>query len=312
MNSELSPIVIFTYRRLIHRTIDSLLDNELAKDSDLYIFSDGSKNEKDLEDVMETRKYLQTIEGFKRIKIIESPNNKGLANSIIDGVREVLDKYGKIIVLEDDLIVSNDFLEYMNTALDFYQNKESIWSISGYGPNLPCLKNYDDDIYLSVRPSSWGWATWKDRWDSIDWDIKDWDIFQKDKGLIEQFNLGGNDMNKMIQLQMLGKIDSWAIRWGYNQFKYNKYTIYPRKSKVINDGFVDNKGTHNSGTNKKLIQELDNYKVDFKMLQVNHEMIKCFKEFHDLGVKTSIGYFLKKYGGYSFMKRLYKYLKMGL
>lgn len=306
MISKLSPIVIFTYRRVPDKLINSLLKNNLAQQSEVRIYSDGNKNKKDLEDVTETRKYLHTIKGFKNIKIIESPNNKGLANSIIDGVSGVLDKYGKIIVLEDDLIVSDDFLEYMNNALDFYQNKVSIWSISGYGPNLPCLKNYEDNIYLSVRGSSWGWATWKDRWDLIDWKVKDFDELKQDKNLQNKFNLGGNDMFKMLELQMLGKIDSWAIRWCYNQFKYNQYTVYPSKSKVINDGFTDNLGTHNSGVNSRLSFQLDNTDIKFKDLAVNGELIKCFQEFHDLRINTQIGYFLKKFGGYDFAKKIYK------
>jgi len=304
MKNSLAPIVIFTYRRLINKIIKSLLDNELAKNSELYIFSDGSKDEKDLEDVTETRKYLQTIEGFKNINIIESRNNKGLANSIVDGVSEVLNKYGKVIVLEDDLIVSKDFLEYMNNALNFYENNKNIWSISGYGPKLPCLEKYNDDLYLSVRGSSWGWATWKDRWDTIDWEVKDFDKLKQDKNLQNKFNLGGNDMYKMLELQMLGKIDSWAIRWCYSQFKYNQYTVYPKKSKIINDGFTDNKGTHNSGVNNCLSVELDNTNINFKDLAVNSEIIKCFQEFHNLSIKTRVGYFLKKYGGYRLVKKL--------
>ncbi|MDM5263708.1 glycosyltransferase [Sulfurovum sp. XTW-4] len=309
MKNCLAPIVIFTYRRLINQTIESLLSNELAQDSELYIFSDGSKNENDLEDVIEVRKYLQTIEGFKSIKIIESEVNKGLADSIIDGVTQVIDKYGKVIVLEDDLIVSTDFLEYMNGALNFYEKDKKIWSISGYGPKLPCLANYNDDIYLTVRGSSWGWATWKDRWNTIDWHIKDWNTFQKNKDLIEKFNLGGNDLYKMLELQMLGKIDSWAIRWCYNQFKFDSYTVYPKKSKIINDGFSDEKGTHNSGVNNKWITELDNKTITFNDTTIKKEIIECFQHYHNLSLITKIGYFLKKNTGYKIAKKFYKYLK---
>ena len=164
MNNDLAPIIIFTYRRTPDKLINSVLKNNLAQQSEVIIYSDGNKNKNDLEDVKEVRKYLHTIEGFKNTKIIESEKNKGLANSIIDGVSEIINKYDKVIVLEDDLIVSNDFLDYMNNALNFYEKDKKIWSISGYGPKLPCLENYYDDIYLSVRGSSWGWATWKDRW----------------------------------------------------------------------------------------------------------------------------------------------------
>ncbi len=289
--------------------IDSLLKNNLSKKSELIIYSDGNKNKKDLYDVIEVRKYLQTIEGFKNIKIIEAEKNKGLAASIIDGVTQIIDRYGKVIVLEDDLIVSNDFLEYMNDALNFYEKDERIWSISGYGPNLPCLKNYENDLYLSVRGSSWGWATWKDRWGKVDWKVKDFHKLKKKGDLIKKFNLGGNDLYKMLELQILGKIDSWAIRWIYSQFKNKQYTVYPTESKIINDGFRDNKAIHTSGANSKWVVNLNNNKISFRELTLNQELIKCFEKFHNLSTATKIGYFLKKNGGYNLAKSVYKIFK---
>lgn len=300
----LVPIILFTYRRVPTRTIESLLNNHSAKESELFIFSDGYKNETDKKDVLEVRQYLKIVDGFKNITIYEAENNNGLAKSIINGVTEIIYKYDKVIVLEDDLIVSDDFLNYMNEALKFYKDDKKVWSISGYGPDMECLKSYNEDIYLSPRGSSWGWATWKDRWDSIDWDIQDWDDFKKDKKAIEKFNLGGNDMYKMLELQMLGKIDSWAIRWCYNQSIKNMYTIYPKKSKIINDGFSDDKGTHNSGSYTKLVNKIDNSKITFQQIDVNKTILKCFHRYHNLSIKTRIGYFLKKNGGYKLIKNI--------
>jgi len=299
----LAPIIIFTYRRNIDELIASLQKNKLAIQSDLYIFSDGYKNEIDKKDVLEVRENLKEIDGFANISLIESPNNKGLANSVIEGVTYVFESYEKLIVLEDDLVVSSDFLDYMNEALNFYQESENIWSISGYTPNLECLKEYDKDVFLSVRASSWGWATWKERWESIDWDIKDYKKFKKDKNAIKEFNRGGNDMSKMLETQMLGKIDSWAIRWCYNQFKKQSYTIYPRKSKLINVGF-DEKGTHNSTGADRWSTSLSNDKIIFENLEINDKLIKCFAQKYDLEFKTKVGYFLKQYGGYKFVKKI--------
>lgn len=302
-NKVLSPIVLFSYRRIPNRTIESLLKNSLAIESELYIFSDGHKNEVDKQDVLEVRKHLKKIDGFKNITLIESSNNKGLANSIIEGVTKIIDEYGKVIVLEDDLIVSNDFLEYINGALDFYEKDGKIWSIAGYAPELPCLKESRDELYLSPRGSSWGWATWRDRWQTVDWNVTDWQEFKKDKEAIERFNLGGNDMYKMLELQMLGKLDSWAIRWCYSQFRQEKYTIYPVKSKIINDGFSDNKGTHNSGSYEKLTMKLNHEAVKFQKLKLKEKIVECFKLFHNLSLKTQIGYTLKKFGGYQLTKK---------
>ncbi len=303
---KLDPIIIFTYRRKIDKLIESLSKNKLSIKSELYIFSDGNKNEKDFEEVQEVRKYLKTIKGFKGITIIESSVNKGLANSIIGGVSRVIDTYGSVIVLEDDLIVSKDFLDYMNDALKFYEKDSNIWSISAYAPKLECLDTLNADVYLSPRASSWGWATWQDRWECIDWEVEDFLTLKVNKSLKYKFNLGGNDMFKMLELQMLGKIDSWAIRWCYSQFRYNRYTVYPKASKIINDGFGDNKGTHNSGNNSKLTLALNHHSVKFQKLSIEPKIIKCFKLFHDLSFKTKIGYFLKKYGGYGFVKSVLK------
>jgi hypothetical protein len=307
-NKNLVSIVLFTYRRVPKDTIENLLQNDLAKESELFIYSDGYKSEVDKNDVLEVREYLQTINGFKSTQIIEAPQNKGLANSIIDGVSEIINKYGKVIVLEDDLIVSSDFLDYMNNALEFYKNDSNIWSISGYGPKLPCLETYDKDLYLSPRGSSWGWATWKDRWNSVDWDVKDFEKLKHNKQMRKKFELGGNDMYKMLELQMLGKIDSWAIRWGFSQFLQDKYTVYPVKSKIVNDGFNDDKGTHNSGGSSKWDVKASGIKVDFLYLEVNENIIECWKNYHDISLYTKIGYFLKKYGGYQSIKFIMKRL----
>ena len=303
-----APVILFVYRRIPNKTIESLLKNKLSKDSKLFIFSDGYKNEIDKKDVLEVRKYLKTIKGFKEVTVIEREKNLGLAKNIINGVSEVINKYEKVIVLEDDLIVSNDFLEYMNNALEFYKNDQRIWSISGYTPNLKCLENYDKDVYLSVRANSWGWATWKDRWETIDWDIKDWENFKRDKVAIRKFNKGGNDMFRMLELQMLGKIDSWAIRWCYNQFKQGKYTIYPKYSKVFNNGF-DDVGTHNSTGFEKWNTKISNKKIKFENIEYSEKIMCCFKDFYDLSLKTKIGYFLRKYGGYKIVKKLEKIIR---
>jgi len=300
-----APIVIFTYRRSIHRLIASLQKNKIATKSDLFIFSDGYKNDFDKQDVLEVRKSLKNISSFNKVIIQESSTNKGLANSIIEGVTKVVAEYGKIIVLEDDLIVSNSFLDYTNRALEYYEKNKLIWSISGYTPALDCLNNYNKDIYLSLRASSWGWATWKDRWDTIDWEIKDWDIFKTNKEAIKKFNLGGNDMFPMLEVQMLGKIDSWAIRWCYNQYKYKKYTIYPTKSLLSNGGF-DSKGTHNNNGAKRWKTIISNSKINLESIKIDNKIIKCFKRKYNLKFATRIGYFLKKHGGYKLAKRIWR------
>lgn len=191
----------------------------------------------------------------------------------------------------------------MNEALGFYKDDKKIWSISGYTPNLKCLDNYDKDLFLSPRASSWGWATWKDRWDEIDWSIQDWKNFKQDKFAIKSFNQGGNDMFKMLETQMLGKIDSWAIRWCYNQFQHNSYTVYPTESKVVNNGF-DSKGTHNSDGYDRWSTEISSKNVKFEYLDIDNDIVNCFARKYNMKLKTKIGYFLKQHGGYRLVKQL--------
>jgi hypothetical protein len=306
-----APIILFVYNRLelTKQTIKFLQKNKLSKESELFIYSDGAKNQDDLEQVKAVRSYIKTITGFKNITIIEREKNWGLASSIIDGVTQVINKYGRVIVLEDDLVVSNDFLEYMNEVLHFYANDNKIWSISGYGPNLPCLKNYDKDVYLSVRGSSWGWATWQDRWQTIDWNTKEFYNLKKDKKLRKKFELAGNDVYKMLELQMLGKINSWGIRWYVAQFKQKKYTVYPKYSKIYNNGFNSLGSTHTTGNGYKWITDINNTKVVMEDILPNDYLLRCFKNYYDLSVFSKFGYFLKKYKGYNLIKKLLNYNK---
>ena len=290
--NKLAPIILFVYARPIHtkRMIESLIENKQAKESDLYIFSDSAKKDKDKENVEQVReviRYIQQQHYFKSVKIIESKENKGLAKSVIEGVNEIINKNNKVIVLEDDLIVSNTFLEYMNNALGFYENEENIWSISGYNLPIEIPSDYNKDVYLGYRGCSWGWATWKDRWNRVDWNVKDYAKFKHNYKSRKRFNFGGPDMSQMLDAQMEGKINSWAIRWCYEQAKENKYTIYPVKSLVTNQG-LDGSGTHSEKTN-----EFDSKAVNYipkleRDLKINHEISTAFYNKFNAGFKQKI------------------------
>jgi len=248
---NLSPILLFTYKRLdtLRLTVAALQQNYLAKESELFIFSDAAKNSEDESDINKVRNYIKEIDGFKKIHIYEADNNKGLANSIISGVSSIIKEYTKVIVLEDDLLTSANFLTYMNQALDFYQNKSKVFSIAGYTIPMKVPPDYNYKTYFLPRASSWGWATWKDRWENIDWQVNSFSEFKKDKAKINAFNGGGSDMYEMLQKQMNGTIDSWAIRWCYDQFRSGSYTLCPVKSKVKNIGF-NNSATHTNVFNR--------------------------------------------------------------
>ncbi len=238
-NNNLAPVIIFTYNRLdtLKLVIEKLQKNILVEETELFIFSDYPKKEKDLESVNKVKNFLHSVNGFKSITIIERKENYGLAKNIIEGVTEIINNYEKVIVLEDDLITSKNFLCYMNQALEFYKEDKRIFAISGYTGNLPALRNLNDEGYLSYRPCSWGWATWKKEWDNNDWDVKDFDSFIKDRKAVKKFNRGGIDMTRMLRHCIEGKNHSWAIRWSYTMYKLNKYCFYPKVSKIQNVGF---------------------------------------------------------------------------
>jgi hypothetical protein len=241
----LAPICLFVYSRLAEtkQLIESLQKNILATNSELFIFSDGAKNEHSIQEVNNVREYIHTIQGFSNVTIFESETNKGLATSIISGVTQIVSKYGKVIVLEDDLILAPNFLCFMNQALEFYEDKKRVLNISGYSFSLKYPSSYQYDVAFSLRAASWGWAIWKDRWEQIDWEVKDynslkWNIFK-----IIMFSRGGSDLFQMLYRQMNGKIDSWAIRFDYHHYKHKLLDVFPTVSKVEYNGF-NSEATH--------------------------------------------------------------------
>jgi GNT-I family len=237
--ADLSPILLFTFNRLttLQQTIQSLQNNTLASKSDLFIFSDAAKSNKDLSDVRKVREYLKSITGFKKIQIIESEAHKGLAASVINGVTKIINQYDRVIVLEDDLLLSCNFLCFMNSALEKYEKNKAVYSISGY--MFDTIENQTNkyDVFFTKRHCSWGWAMWKDRWNEIDWDVTDFHEFHRSSTKRKAFNQIGSDLSRSLIRQMNGEINSWAIRCAYHQFKMQTFTVYPLKSKVVNIGF---------------------------------------------------------------------------
>lgn len=237
--SKYAPIVVFAFNRLdsLQKTIKSLLDNEEASSSDLFVFVDGPRANVDGEStkVNDVKNYVKNITGFKSLTYSFSDTNKGLGPSIIAGVSEIINKYGSVIVLEDDLILSSNFLSFMNEGLLIYENEPKVFSVCGYSNLVNKPASYDFDSYFCVRSSSWGWATWKDRWCMVDWELSDWSSVQLNKTRFNKW--GGSDCFGMLKDWKNGKNKSWAIRFCYSQFVNDKFSLFPFVSKVTNDGF---------------------------------------------------------------------------
>lgn len=241
-----APILLFVYNRLQHtqRCIESLLNNSLSKESELFIYSDAAKETTDRKKVEEVRQYIHTIQGFKRITIIERNDNWGLARSIIDGVTTQINQYGRVIVLEDDLVVAPYFLQFMNDALETYKNEPKIGHIQAcdftQDPALP-------DTFLIKWTGSWGWATWDRAWKHFNPNGKELLQELKQRKLTYTFDFNGKyGFTRMLQRQIEGKNNSWAIRWNASLFLKDILSLNVGRSLVQNEGF-DGSGTNCGG-----------------------------------------------------------------
>ncbi len=239
-----APIVFFAYKRPEHtqRSLESLSQNIGAKDSKLFIYCDGIKRIEDSPSVELVRQIVRSKQWCGTVHIIEREQNIGLANSVIHGVTELCNKYGKVIVLEDDLVLSPFFLEYMNKALDIYEQESRVIQISGYMFPVK-LESVNDAIFLPFT-TSWGWATWQRAWKYFDPTMSGYALLKNNRELKYRFNLNNSYAYfEMLEQQINAKIDSWAIRWYLSTFIINGLTLYPIYTLVKNIGF-DGSGTH--------------------------------------------------------------------
>ncbi len=240
-----APVVLFVYNRPDHtrRTVEALKKNLLSSQSDLYIFSDAPKKIEAAEAVREVRKYLKSINGFRSVHIVERDKNWGLANSIIDGVTRLCNEYGRVIVLEDDLITSPFFLNYMNDALDVYQDEEKVMHVSGYMFPVESPEKLPTTFFYRAS-TCWGWGTWKRSWDNfeVNADL----LLENIRSRNQEREFDVNNTMKfmaMLKSQSMGALDSWAILWYAKVFLKNGLCLHPAISLVDNIG-LDGSGIH--------------------------------------------------------------------
>ena len=239
---NLAPIVLFVYNRPWHtqQTVEALQKNKLASESELFIYSDDAKNDDARVSVDEVRKYIDNITGFKKITVIKRDKNWGLSNSIIDGVTKIVNEYGRIIVLEDDLVTSPYFLKFMNEGLTMYENEDKVASIHGYIYPIDNLPN----TFFIKGADCWGWATWKRAWDVFEPNGQKILDELKSRRLEKEADFNNSyGFTQMLKDQIKGKNNSWAVRWYMSAFLKDMLTLYPGKSYVQNIG-NDDSGTH--------------------------------------------------------------------
>lgn len=246
---NLAPIVLFVYNRPAHtkRTVEGLLNNPEAKDSELFIFSDAAKanaSEKEKCNVAKVRKYIHTIKGFKNIVIEEATINKGLAKSTIDGCSKILNMYERIIMFEDDDVPTPYFLAFANECLEKFKDDENIWCVSGYVDADILPPDNDADVFLVNRPSSWGFATWKRCWDKVIWDIPTLKGIFAHKGVFDSYDEWcGQDSSVIMRGLFDKRNNSWSTRYNFAAYLNKSLTILPNKS------LIDNIGCDGTGTN---------------------------------------------------------------
>lgn len=247
--NKFAPILVLGYRRPSHlsNVLKSLASNPEARDSILYIAIDGPRTDEELVLVEECRDIALNIDGFKEVVAIFADTNMGLANSVISNVSRVLSEHSAIIVVEDDLIVSDQFLAFMNLGLEKYVGNLKVASIHGY--QYPLRISGNTCVFLRGA-DCWGWATWKNRWDSVNFSANSLLKQLLEKNLKNRFNLFGAVPNfRMLQEQSSSRIDSWAIRWHASMFLQNRFTLFPPRSLVLNCG-LDGSGTHEGLSNQ--------------------------------------------------------------
>lgn len=294
-----APVIMFVYNREDHftKTYEALAKCPEAKNTILYVFSDGAKNSQSEDAVEKVRKAVRSKiqkSDFKKIILNEAPFNRGLATSIIVGVSEVLNEYGKAIIIEDDCMASPYLLNFFNKSLTFYEKNNKVGVIAGYTPNIPLPNEYKSDIFATYRSCSCCWATWKNRWVGVDWELSNFNEFVRNKENIKKLNATGNDRFIRLYRQTKGNGSSWSVRFGAHLVSKDMVTIYPKYSYISNIG-CDESGVHSKAEDaEKMRVDLSKAIPELRLenVTVNKEIQKTFKKHYSGGFVSDIKRFV--------------------
>ena len=257
--AELSPVALFAWQRPSHtqRVLEALSANDAAAETDLFVFVDGARHEREMSRVAEVIAIAQSATGFKSVTVQAAPENLGLSRSITSGVTSVLQHSATVIVVEDDIVVSRSFLDYMNSHLELYADDDAVASIHGYV--YPHARDLSPTFFIAGA-DCWGWATWRRAWARYRADGTALLDELRERGLVEMFDFGGTaGYSEMLRDQISGRNDSWAVRWYASALLSGMFTLYPNRSLVTNIG-SDGSGTH-GGVSTKFDVDLFNERV---------------------------------------------------
>ncbi len=306
--SKYAPVVVFAYNRVnkLENCLKYLEKCKESAESDLFIFCDGPKGEKDAALVKQVQEYALAYEKtgkFKTVTVQIQKKNRGLAASIIAGVTSVVNEFGKVIVVEDDNVVLPSFLKFLNDGLDYYRDDKNCGSISAFTYPMKILKKYDKDVFATRKGEcSGGWGTWYDRWNDAEWADTDFVTYLKDRKARIKFERLEAGLDRLMYLQYKGKIDSWAIRWVYYLYRKGQLTVYPAKGQVINDGF-DGSGTHSAkgtGSGFRVPYSEEELSIKWEKCEYNERLAKAYAVFP----RRKIIFYIPETLLYMFIKRI--------
>lgn len=242
-----APIALFAFNRPDHlsRVLEALAANRLADRSSLTLFCDGPRNDAEKIQTDATRGVARAATGFANVRVVEREQNLGCARSFIQGLEEMFAAHERLVVMEDDILCSPHTLEFLNTGLERYADEPAVFNIAAWSPPpriFPIPDDYPYDTYAIPRFNCWGWASWRDRFTSVDWDVTDYDRFIRTPVLQRAYDRGGADMTTMLRMQMEGRLNTWDVRVDYARFRHGRVGINPVRAYTTNIGFGG--GTH--------------------------------------------------------------------
>lgn len=286
MDLILAPIILFVYNRPWHtkQVLEALMKNELADQSTLYIYCDGPKPAASVETIKSIKEVSLVIREknwCKEVKIIESSKNLGLANSVIRGITEVINKHGKVIVLEDDIITGKYFLKFMNIGLETYKEEDRVFGISGY--KYPSIRKINNSTYFLPLACSWSYAIWSNRWNKINFNANELLEVINQKGFKTKINFGGYNFYQTLVDQSRGSIDTWDIQFYISMFLEDSFFLFPNNSLVENIGF-DHSGIHCGRDNffSKVKKVNKKIRVDKLSTELNEEIVNSVRKSFEL------------------------------
>lgn len=278
------PIAVFAFNRPDHLrlTLRALAENDLASQSSLTIFCDGPRNIGERALTEAVRMVAKSVSGFMCVTVVERAYNMGCAASVIDGLTQMFTVHDRLIVVEDDILLSPHALRYFKLCLEAYERCRALIAISAWTPPLARVPNdYPFDVYCIPRFNCWGWATWRDRWQSVDWTISDYAEFRKNRVLRDAFSQGGEDVNQLLEMQLAGQVDSWAIRMDYSRFKQGLVSLNPVRSYAANIGMGS--GTHTTQATSRYDNDIAMAVADPRLpahVFVDRDILREYQKFY--------------------------------